>query len=80
MRQAWIDNYVVNDFNEQIAEILGDDDFNVELFGVGFYDKKLPKNFSIVDYGSRETLAFIRDGEVIDDPDEIRAIEDAECC
>lgn len=79
MKKVWIDNYVCNQFAEEVADVLGRDDFNVELFGVSLYDKKLPKNCHIVDYGSRETLAVIENGEVIDDPEEVNDWVDRNC-
>lgn len=60
----------------EIEDILGYDDFDVEIFGLDYYwDEKLPKNCTIVDYWSRETLALIRDGEIITDKNEIEEIE-----
>lgn len=72
MKQVWIDNQIANEFAEEVAEILGRDDFNVELYGVSFYDGTLPNDVQIVDYYSREMLAIIENGEVIDG-DEIEA-------
>ncbi len=72
MKQVWIDNQIANEFSEEVAEILGRDDFNVELYGVSFYDRMLPNDVQIVDYYSRETLAVVENGEVIDG-DEIEA-------
>lgn len=81
MRRVWIGNtYNQKSFGDTIEEILGKSDFDVELFGVGINSKQLPDNFDIVDYGSRETLALVRDGEVIDDREEIGKILDAEAC
>lgn len=73
-----IDDYVLRDdwLGFEIKTILGFDNFNVEVFGLDSYlDKKLPKNCDIIDYLSRETLALIRDGEIITDKNEIEEIE-----
>lgn len=43
----------------------------LKLFGFNLYSDDIPKNGTIVDNGSRETLAIIADGEVITDPEEI---------
>lgn len=81
MRRVWIGNsYNQKSFGDAIEEILGKSDFDVELFGVGLNASKLPDNFDIVDYGSRETLVLVRDGEVIDDREKIGKILDLEAC
>lgn len=68
MKCVHVDNYCLDEiFGDEISEILGRDDFNVELFEVDINDDTLPLNFQIIDYYSRETLAIIDDGEVIDD-------------
>ena len=61
MKRVWIDNNYLskNDpLTKEVANLLGKDEFNVELFGVSYYDCELPKTgfFQIVDYGSREML------------------------
>ncbi len=61
MKLIWIDNNCLSEddpLTQSVSDFLGLDDFNVELFNVGFYDEKLPEdgNFQIVDYGSREIL------------------------
>lgn len=61
MKQVWFDlEYLSNGdpLVEEVAEVLGKNDFNVELFGVSMYADHLPENgfYKIVDYGSRETL------------------------
>lgn len=78
MKLVRIDNCICNEFAEEVADILESDDFNIELFGVCFYDNKLPKNCEIVDYESRETLAIIRNGEVFTSKDEIEEIQNTE--
>lgn len=50
---------------EEIAEVLGKDDFDVELYGVGLYDDHLPENYSIEGYRSCETLVICKDGEIL---------------
>lgn len=65
--------------NDEIANQIGDllcsDDFNVELYGVDLYANILPKNYSIVDYRSRETLLICRNGKIYDTQEEIEEIE-----
>lgn len=61
MKQVWFDlEYLSNGdpLVEEVAEVLGKNDFNVELFGVSMYAEHLPENgfYKIVDNGSRETL------------------------
>lgn len=77
----WIGNHRFenDEMAEEISQILYDDDFVVELFGVDLYSEKLPKNYKIVDYQGRDTLAICENGEVITDKDEIERIEDIEC-
>lgn len=75
MKIAWIGYNCISSDNDmlisKIADIIEEDDFNVELFGFDLYSDDIPKNGTIVDNGSRETLAIIADGEVITDPEEI---------
>lgn len=63
MKKVWIDNYCFTKGGlvDSVCEFIGKDDFNVELFGVSFYDDELPTSgfFQIVDYGSR---GMIHDG------------------
>ena len=69
--------------NSGIAEevdVLCEDDFIVELFGVDLWADELPNNYQIVDYGSRETMLVCEDGEIIDDADEIAEWEEKHCC
>ena len=60
MKKVWIDNYCFSKGSlvNSVAEFIGKDDFNVELFGVSVYDCELPTSgyFQIVDYGSREMI------------------------
>lgn len=75
MKLVWIDNSCYEEFFvDDIEEVLGVSDFNIELFGVGYDATSLPDNYEIIDNKSRETLAFVRNGEVIDDPDEIQEL------
>lgn len=69
MKRVWIGNSwsAGEHFKEKVAEVLGMDNFDVELFGVGYNDTELPQNYRIVDYGSRETIAVIKDGESLSD-------------
>ncbi len=78
MKKVWIDNYYQtnSELVDEIAEILGRQDFNVELFGCLLETRKLPNSYTIVDFGSRDTLVICDDGNVIDDIDEIREIEE----
>lgn len=61
MKRVWIDNNCLSKddpLTKEVANLLGKDEFCVELFGVSFYDYELPKTgfFQIVDYGSRDML------------------------
>lgn len=81
MRLVWIDNGCYEEFFvDDIEEVLGISDFDVELFGVGYGATSLPDDYEIVDYYSRETLAFVRNSEVIDDPNEIQELINTEYC
>ena len=60
---------------DEISEILCDDDFEVELYGIDLYAEHLPKNYTIVDYRSHDTLAICIDGEIFDSQDDIERIE-----
>lgn len=74
MKIVWIGNSCLTSDDvlvSKIADIIEEDDFDVELFGFNLYSDDIPKNGTIVDNGSRETLAIIADGEVITDPEEI---------
>lgn len=60
---------------QKVAKVLGEDKFNVELFGMkDIYSDDFPQNGEIVDYGSRETLILFRHGIIIDDKFEIDEI------
>lgn len=64
---------------EAVANVLGRDDFNVELYGVSEYAEHLPSSYQIVDYLGRDTLLVCEDGEIIDDADEIAEWEEKKC-
>ena len=64
---------------EAVANVLGREDFNVELFGVSEYSEHLPSSYQIVDYFGRDTLLVCEDGEIIDDADEIAEWEENNC-
>lgn len=64
---------------EAVANVLGRDDFNVELYGVSEYAEHLPSSYQIVDYLGRDTLLVCEDGEIIDDADEIAEWEEKNC-
>ena len=64
---------------EAVANVLGRDDFNVELYGVSEYAEHLSSSYQIVDYLGRDTLLVCEDGEIIDDADEIAEWEEKNC-
>lgn len=64
---------------EAVANVLGRDDFNVELYGVSEYAEHLPSSYQIVDYLGRDTLLVCEDGKIIDDADEIAEWEEKNC-
>ena len=64
---------------EAVANVLGRDHFNVELYGVSEYAEHLPSSYQIVDYLGRDTLLVCEDGEIIDDADEIAEWEEKNC-
>ena len=82
MKQVHIgyNSFTNSEIVEEVANVLLKNDFNVELFGVDLWADKLPNNYQIVDYGSRETLLVCEDGEIIDDADEIAEREEKHCC
>lgn len=67
-------SYTNSGIVEAVANVLYKEDFNVELFGVDLYAEKLPANYTIVDYRTRETLVICRNGEVYDTQEEIEEI------
>ena len=67
-------SYTNSGIVEAVANVLYKDDFNVELFGVDLYTEKLPANYTIVDYRTRETLVICRNGEIYDTQEEIEEI------
>lgn len=61
MKRVWIGHYYLSDedpLTQSVADFLGRNDFNVELFNVSSYAEELPMHglFQIVDYGSRELI------------------------
>lgn len=64
---------------EEVANVLGRDDFNVELYGVSEYAEHLPSSYQIVDYLGRDTLLVCEDGKIIDNADEIAEWEEKNC-
>jgi hypothetical protein len=72
-------SYTNSEIVEEVANVLGREDFNVELFGVSEYAEHLPSSYQIVDYFGRDTLLVCEDGEIIDDADEIAEWEEKNC-
>lgn len=72
-------NYTNSEIVYEVAEVLGRDNFNIELFGVSEYAEHLPSSYQIVDYGSRDTILICEDGEIIEDADEIEEWEEKRC-
>ena len=72
-RMYWIGNSVFQDdeIADEIGEVLYSDNYEVELYGVDLYTEKLPANYTIVDYRTRETLVICRNGEIYDAQEEI---------
>lgn len=64
---------------EEVANVLGRDDFNIELYGVSEYAEHLPSSYQIVDYLGRDTLLVCEDGKIIDNADEIAEWEEKNC-
>ena len=75
-RMYWIGNSVFHDdeMADEIGEVLYSDNYEVELYGVDLYTEKLPANYAIVDYRTRETLVICRNGEIYDTQEEIEEI------
>ena len=75
-RMYWIKNSVFQDdeMANEISELLCSDNYEVELYGVDLYTEKLPANYTIVDYRTRETLVICKNGEVYDTQEEIEEI------
>lgn len=77
MKRVWFDNVyitkgaLVND----VEKVLGERNFNVELFGVDCYADQLPSDYEIVDHGSRDLLAVCENGKVTTDQLELDAYE-----
>lgn len=72
-------SYTNSEIVEEVANVLGRDDFNVELYGVSEYAEHLPSSYKIVDYGSRETMLVCEGGKIIDNADEIAEWEEKNC-
>lgn len=77
MKKVWFDNVYLQKGNlvKEVEEVLGERNFNVELFGVRRDADHLPENYQIVDDGSRDLLAVCVDGKVITDQCELDAYE-----
>lgn len=75
----WSQYYTNSEIVEEVANVLGRDDFNVELYGVSEYAEHLHSSYQIVDYLGRDTLLVCEDGNIIDDADEIAEREDKQC-
>ena len=71
MKQVHIDNYIITagTLVDEVADLLNEREFNVELFGVNLNDRHLGLNYDVVDYGSRDTLVKCIDGNILDDED-----------
>ena len=65
----------------EVAKVLDKEyeNFEVEVIGMSYYDKNLPSNYEIVDYGSRDLLAVCTDGKVITDPSELEKYQEVMC-
>lgn len=76
----WIGYYCFgnDEIADEIAKLLCNDNFEVELYGVNLFADHLPDNYSIVDFRTRKTLIICKNGEIFDDPDEIEKIESEE--
>lgn len=59
---------------KEIDKILCRSNYDVEVFEVSAFDKKLPLNFEICDYFSRETIVLCINGKIIEDREEIERI------
>lgn len=81
MKKVWISfgKIATQSIIEEVEEVLQERDFNVELFGVSNYAKHLPKNYTIVNYESRDTLAICDNGRLITDKVEIAKWEENHC-
>ena len=73
-------SYTNSGIVEEVANVLGRDDFNVKLYGVSEYAEHLPSSYQIVDYLGRDTLLVCEDGKIIDNADEIAEWEEKNCC
>ena len=75
-RMYWIGNSVFQDdeMADEIGEILYSDNYEVELYGVDLYTEKLPANYTIVDYRTRETLVICLNGPIYDTQEAIEEI------
>ncbi len=62
-------SYTNSEIVEEVANVLGRNAFNIELFGVSEYAEHLPSSYQIVNYLGRDLILVCEDGEIIDDPD-----------
>lgn len=77
MKRVWFDNTYLQKGNlvDEVENVLDEQNFDVELFGVRRDTDQLPKNYEIVDYGSRDLMAVCVDGKVITDQLDLDAYE-----
>lgn len=77
MKRVWFENIykTKGKLVEEVGEVLGEQSFDVELFGVRRDADHLPENYEIVDDGSRDLLAVCVDGKVITDQCELDAYQ-----
>lgn len=77
MKRIWFDNVYLQKGNlvDEVENILDEQNFDVELFGVRRDANHLPENYEIVDDGSRDLLAVCVDGKVIMDQCELDAYQ-----
>ena len=83
MKRVWIDlNYQENTkLVNEVAKVLDKEyeNFEVEVIGISYYDKHLPSDYQIVDFGSRDLLAACVDGKVLTEPSELEKYEEIMC-
>ena len=83
MKRVWIDlKYEENTkLVDEVSKVLNKEyeNFDVEIIGISYYDKKLPKDYQIVDRGSRELLAICIDGKVTTYKEDLEKFEETMC-
>ena len=77
MKRVWFENIykTKGKLVEEVGEVLGEQSFDVELFGVRRDANHLPNDYQIVDDGSRDLLAVCENGKVITDQCELDAYQ-----